>query len=348
MSNKTDYSDLQRLVSRRAYAGGLDPYRTGGRRSPGVPPPRRPRRGRWLPGLVVLLLLAAGWGVHYVWSKPQAAESSAANIVGQIDGEKQRQAARQAAAAKAAKAAAAKATETFAGQVNAIIAANPSISFSVSTITAASGPKHYGTGDTFLGASTTKLITAADFFHHVEAGSDSLDETIAGSSAQHLLEIMIVNSDDTAWDELNNYLTYPGLQAYARSIGLTSFDSAQNSVTSDDIANILNQIYNGSLLSPAHRSLLLGWMKEANYRQYVVPAVPADDTIYHKIGLYLDNVHDATIITHGSHWLILVIYTDGHGTQDWTGRAGIMQAIARDAIADFLPPAASPSTEPSP
>jgi beta-lactamase class A len=325
------------------YARSMNVYRPGSR-APAPRPPKRRRGGRILVILLVLVGLAIAGDLLLPNSTAQHVAHTVVSTVSKADREAARRKAAKAAAEAAAKAAAAKATATFAGQVNAIIAANPQISFSVSTVVPLSGAKHYGSTDTFLGASTTKLITAADFLHRVEIGQDTLTETIAGSSAEHLLEIMIVNSDNTAWDTLNSYLTYPGVQEYAHSIGLTSFDSHVNSITSDDIANILNQIYNGSLLNAADRDLLLGWMKIANYRQYVVPAVPADDTIYHKIGLYADNVHDATIITHGSSQLILVIYTSG---SDIAGRPGVMQSIATDAIADFLPTSASPSPSPS-
>lgn len=241
----------------------------------------------------------------------------------------------QAAQKAAALAAATKATSTFAGQVNAIIAANPAITFSVSTVTPLSSMQHYGSSDLFLAASTGKLITATDYLHHVETGQASLTQDIEGVSAEDLLQAMIVNSDDNAWVELNDYLTYPDLQSYGNSLGLTDYQAYPNKLTSNDIATVLNHLYNTNLLNAADRSLLLGYLQQANYRQYIVPAVPGDDTIYHKVGVYLGDVHDATIIAHGNQWLILVIFTNG--SNDVGSPAPIMQTIAKDAIADFLP-----------
>ena len=70
-------------------------------------------------------------------------------------------------------------------------------------------------------------------------------------------------------------------------------------------------------------------MKQANYRQYMVPAIPSYDTIYHKIGLYNDNVNDAAIITGDNQVISLVIFTNGNGTYDWPDRAILMQQITK-------------------
>jgi beta-lactamase class A len=335
-----DYAELQRRLSQGRYADSMNAYRQPATSRQRQANPEARRYGRWL--LILLLVVVgvvAGW---FVVIRPTAhgltsVSHTIATVLDDIDGGKQRaaqaKAEREAAAQAAARAAAAKATASFAAQVNAVIAANPSTNISISTVTPISGLQHYGTSSVFLAASTGKLITATDFLHHVEIGKASLTQTIGGSSAEHLLEILIVNSDDTAWDELNEFLTYPDLEKYAATMGITDYQAYPNKLTSNDIAIVLNHLYNTNLLNSADRSLLLGYMQRANYRQYVVPAVPTDDVIYHKIGLYLDNVHDATIITHGNQWLILVIFTSGSGSP----RAAIMQQIAKDAIADFLP-----------
>jgi beta-lactamase class A len=226
---------------------------------------------------------------------------------------------------------------TLNAQISSVIQQNSNIDFSVSTIDLTNNQTmHYGDSSAFTAASVTKLITAADFLNEVQNGQQTLTETINGSSAEYELQQMIVVSDDNAWDALNTQLGYTQLQNYADSLGLTSFQAIPNTITSDNIASLLKQLYNGKLLSASNTSLLLGWLKQANYRTYVVPAVPASDTIYHKIGLYEDFVNDATIITNGKQTVVLVIFTNGNGAYNWPARALMMQQIAKAVIATYL------------
>jgi beta-lactamase class A len=147
---------------------------------------------------------------------------------------------------------------------------------------------------------------------------------------------MIVISDDNAWEALNTKLGYDNLQAYAATLGITDYQAYNNVLSSGDVAIVLQKLWDGELLNSAHTQQLLGYMKQANYRQYIVPAIPADDTIYHKIGLYQDNVHDAAIITHGSQAFAIVIYTNGNGVYNWPGRATIMQDITKAALKAYF------------
>jgi beta-lactamase class A len=221
--------------------------------------------------------------------------------------------------------------------INNIISQNSGIDISVSLIDLNSNQtEHYGTSEAFTAASTTKVITAAYFLQQVEAGKQSLTETINGSTAQYELQQMIVVSDDNAWAALNNALGYSQLQSYANSIGLSSFQAVPNTVTSDDMAHIMDRLYEGNLLNPTYTQLLLSYLKEANYREYIVPAVPAGDTIYHKIGLYEDNVNDEAIITSSSKAFVIVIFTNGNGAYNWPGRAVTMQQITKAVLPVFL------------
>lgn len=267
--------------------------------------------------LVALLLLAIG--SHGLWTKHAAAETVAA------------QQAHQAAVAEAKQK-----TATFASQMNALITMNPQDTLSIATATDADGVRTYGSNDAFDGASTGKLLTAIDYLHHVEQGTASLNQKIDGQSAQYLLKIMIINSDDTAWETLNNYLSHEDLSDYAGNIGFNNYDPWTNSFTASDVAMLLQQLYDGKLVNASHRSLLLSYLARANYRGYVVAAVPSNDTVYHKIGIDEDTVNDATIIKSDDHYVVLVIFTDGHGTYNWNARAQLMQMIAKDAMAAYL------------
>jgi beta-lactamase class A len=225
----------------------------------------------------------------------------------------------------------------MANTINGIISANSNIDMSVSLIDLSNDQaEHYGDTAAFTAASTTKVITAADFLQQVQDGQESLTETINGSTAEYEIQQMIVISDDNAWAALNTELGYSQLQSYAATIGAPSFQSVPNTVTSDDMAQVMAKLYEGKLLNASNTQLLLGYLKQANYRTYIVPAVPAGDTIYHKIGLYEDNVHDEAIITNGSKAFVIVIFTNGNGVYNWPARAQIMQQITQAALAVYF------------
>lgn len=222
--------------------------------------------------------------------------------------------------------------------INSIIADNSNVSTSVSLIDLSSGqPEHYGVNQTFQAASTAKVLTAEYFLHEVEAGKRSLSETVNGNTARHELQQMIVVSDDNAWAAFNNLLGYNNLQKYTdKTLGIRNYQAYNNSLNSKDIAQALERLWQNKLLNSAYKSLLLSYMKQANYRQYIVPAIPSGDTIYHKIGLYEDYVNDAAIVTDGDKAFVIVIFTNGNGTYDWPNRAIMMQDITKAALKAYF------------
>jgi beta-lactamase class A len=222
--------------------------------------------------------------------------------------------------------------------INDIIAQNKGIDMSVNLIDLDNDQaEHYGVDETFQAASTAKIITAEYFLNQVEAGNQSLSETINGNSAEYEMQQMIVVSDDNAWAALNEKLGYDDLQDYAdKTFGISDYQAYNNSLSSNDIALSLQMLWQNKLLNSDHTQLLLSYLKLANYRQYIVPAVPADDTIYHKIGLYQDYVNDAAIITHGNQAFVIVIFTDGDGTYNWPARATTMQEITKAALKAYF------------
>lgn len=222
---------------------------------------------------------------------------------------------------------------TLRASVNSIINNNPDINFEVSSVNINDGDKQldFGVSGPMTAASVSKILTAADFLQEVEKGQQTLNETLEdGNSASYDLQQMIVVSDDTSWDSLNDQLTYDQIISYADQIGIHSYHGENNNTLSAfDTANMLAKLWEGRLLNKTNTNLILGYMKQANYRQYMVPAVPSYDTIYHKIGLYNDNVNDAAIITGGNQVISLVIFTNGNGTYDWPDRAIMLQQITK-------------------
>jgi beta-lactamase class A len=81
---------------------------------------------------------------------------------------------------------------------------------------------------------------------------------------------------------------------------------------------------------------MMKYLGEANYRQYIVAAVPAGDKVYHKIGIDNDTINDAAIITSNNEYLVLVIFTNGNGSYDWSSRQQLIQTITKDAVQAYL------------
>lgn len=182
----------------------------------------------------------------------------------------------------------------------------------------------YGLGDTeYIAASTTKLLSAALFLHQVEQGQASLNQPLGSSTAQAEMQRMIVISDDTAWEDFNTLLGHPALQQYAQSIGMNSYDPDNNLITSDDLALLLTQLYQGKLLNQQHTNLLLSYMAKADYTQYIGAVMPAGTKFYHKIGFLDDRVMDAAIIDNGRHPYVLVIFTKDDTDADYDQTAGL-------------------------
>jgi beta-lactamase class A len=215
-----------------------------------------------------------------------------------------------AASTVAAKAPAAINQTLMTSQINQVISGS-NLEIGVSVIDITTGVRYdYGLGDTqYIAASTTKLLSAALFLHDVEQGQASLNQPLGCSTAQTEMRKMIKISDDNAWLDFNTLLGHPALNAYAQSLGMNSYDPDNNTITPDDLALLLARLYQGKLLHSQHTSLLLGYMSNADYPQYIGGVIPSGVKFYHKIGYLNDRIMDAAIIDNGKRPYVLVIFT---------------------------------------
>ncbi len=222
-------------------------------------------------------------------------------------------------------------------QVNAIIQQNSNITFEVAINNINNGDQYnFGQSGPMTAASVAKILTATDYFDQVEDGNLTMDETLDdGNTADVDMQSMIVVSSDTAWQALEDQLTPNQIQDYANNLGITSFNYGDNTLSARDTADLMTSLYQGSLINSSDTQLLLGYLKQANYRNFILPAIPSTDTVYHKVGFYTDNVNDATIITNGKQTISLVIFTNGNGAYDWTNRAILMQEITKPILEYF-------------
>jgi beta-lactamase class A len=194
----------------------------------------------------------------------------------------------------------------------------------------------FGVNAAFTAGSTAKLLTAVAYFHALERGDISPNATINGEDATAAMKAMIVDSDDDAWAGFNEALTHGYLAQYASDIGWHDYDVDINTMPADDIATLLAKLGKGQLLNKAHTAELLGFMGHANYRNYIVAAVPSGYQVYHKVGLVDDEVHDASIISKDGRSVVLVIFSKGNSDYDLTTRANMMHAITQATLSTYF------------
>jgi beta-lactamase class A len=196
---------------------------------------------------------------------------------------------------------------------------------------------NYGDNSAFTAASVGKLITTATFMNKVEKGTASLRQTVGGFTAQTEIQKMLVESDNTAWKNMEEVVTLSAQQAYAESIGLTSYSATENTVSSADIALLLTKLSSGKLFNDSHTGLILSYMSQANYRGYIVAAIPDGVDVYHKVGLLEDRVHDAAIIKKGNRSYVLVVFTKAKsGSYDFSQAPSLFGTITTDSLQAFF------------
>lgn len=252
---------------------------------------------------------------------------------------------------KAAKEAAAKAVrlEAFKSTVNSLIATHSDENVTVSTADlSTNNTMTLGDQGTFTAASTAKLITAIVLLHQVEQGRLTLDTYIDGQTADALLQNMIINSDNDAWQSLNDYLTHDALQAYTAQLGWKDYDPSVNTLLPSDMTLLAQKFYEGKLLNTADTQHLLSLMQQANKQEYIVDAVQSADPnlkVYHKAGWLDGLMHDVAIISNGKQSIVLAIYSynstaDGDGSENQQ----LFKQITDAALKAYFPASSARTT----
>lgn len=203
--------------------------------------------------------------------------------------------------------------------VSKVISAYPDIDIGITYSNLTTGYQLIlGDSEPFVGASVTKLITAADFLNQVEKDKYKLSQTLGSGTAEYQLNQMINQSNNDSWYEFIELLSYQQIESYGQSIGLKSFKfTGDNLITASDQALFLQKLYSGELLNTAHTSLILSYMHDTNEDSLIPTALPATATFYHKYGEVIDDydkhagyyLHDSAIVEVGSQHFILAIFT---------------------------------------
>ena len=153
-------------------------------------------------------------------------------------------------------------------------------------------------------------------------------------------ELMIKESDNTAWVMLNRFLGRRNIQAELYRIGARSTEYWMlNTTTPNDVLVMLEKVADPSYTSPELSAEMLDIMTGTSFEDRLPQPLPEGARVAHKIGSYGDTFSDAGLIfPEGSQdaYYIVVIVGD---TTEWTARSAIqgMSLAAYESLASPIP-----------
>lgn len=192
----------------------------------------------------------------------------------------------------------------------------------------------FGDETAFFAASTAKIITAAAFYHLVETGEASLDDSLGDYDAAFQIEAMVNDSNNDSWVLLMDAVGHPRLRDYAESIGIT-YDPEENLLTAADMAVVLERLYTGDLLDEDNTARLLGFMQDTNNEELIPAGSRPEVTVHHKYGQVDGELHDAALLSYHESTFALVIYTESAGGNVEDDQVQLIRSLTR-AIEDAL------------
>jgi len=216
----------------------------------------------------------------------------------------------------------------------------------------------------FLAASLTKLPTLLTLYRGAARGEVDLDAEITMRASdvkaygtgvlyrrpvgttmtlRECAELMIQESDNTAWVMLNRYMGRSNVKAELYRIGAHSTAYwIPNTTTPHDVLVMLEKVSDPSYTSPELSAEMLDFMTNTSFEDRLPQPLPEGASVAHKIGSYGDTFSDAGLVfPEGSQdvedaYYIVVIASD---TTEWTARSAIqdMSLVAYKALANPLP-----------
>ncbi|WP_326559905.1 serine hydrolase [Micromonospora sp. NBC_01796] len=255
-------------------------------------------------------------------------------------------------------------------QLREIVAASPNpTGVAVRDLSGRYGDQQIEVNGTFRpkAASVIKLWILAELLREVDCGWESLSdgvlvrpEDVVGGSGelQHetfpqvvtlyrLARYMIIYSDNTAANVLINHLNgFVRVNALIDTMLLKQtalnrrmLDTAaaargeENYLTADDVVSLLGAVWDGNILSPASRALMISFMLEQTINTKIPAALPPGVPVAHKTGELPDASHDVGYLLIPHSEVAVAFVTSG---PEATGAETVRQ-LAR-AVYDYLVP----------
>lgn len=156
-------------------------------------------------------------------------------------------------------------------------------------------------------------------------GSIRYDPPGTTYSVKTLVKLMMHESDNTAAYLLANHIvTTEKIQALVDRWDLTQTDMVNNKTSNNDIANLMEKIYRGSMVNQALTQEMLAFLNDTDREDRLPADLPDSARVYHKTGNGQGQIHDVGIITDGKLSYYLGIFTS-----DITDEAQTTKLIAK-------------------
>ena len=208
----------------------------------------------------------------------------------------------------------------------------------------------------FVSASIIKLAILGTLLDQAQSGVLSLDDSVtvdpsdvvggtgviqtsgAGGSYTYrqLAAYMIQDSDNIATNLIIDAVGMPAVNEYARGIGLTQTvlnrrmmefsTDVENYTSANDVARMLQLIYQGKLVSPDASEFALDLLKGQHDGAGLLEGLPAGSVFAHKTGT-LDGVfNDGGIVLASNPYVMVVLSSDAERSQARACMVDIAQA----------------------
>lgn len=200
------------------------------------------------------------------------------------------------------------------------------ISISLQEVGGQSRSASTGGADSFVTASTYKLLVGYSLIREVEAGELSWDDTAHGDKdLAQCFNDMIVLSDNPCPEAIGPAIGWSKIYADAAAVGATSTSGGEGGIRTNaaDLTRFMTSLATGSMsMSEAGHERLRNALA-ANIHREGIPAGSAG-RVLNKPGFINGNLHDTAIVHHPSGTYVLTILSQG---SNWHALAGITRDI---------------------
>jgi len=142
----------------------------------------------------------------------------------------------------------------------------------------------------FPAASLIKLPVMLTLYQEAGEGKINL------SDYQEMAEAMGKRSDNTAFNTLVEILGEEKIQETIDDLGMRKTSFAKNETTPTDIGLFFQKLYQGGVVTEAHRDEILDYLTDTAFEERIPAGVPEEVQVAHKIGTDVGTYSDAGIV----------------------------------------------------